>query len=199
MSMEVVEKTDLILAAAIRRFSYFGIHKTTLSEIAEDLGMTKQALLYYYSDKQSLVDAVKESVTNEYILALDRVLSQDTRVEEALHNTIAVKKEFVGRYFMLMSQLISDYNLNDHAIASIKNEVRDRERKMIVRLFEKGVERGELQPLDVVKTAELLLDTLLAYSNCIRDEKFHPDPQFIDAIFQKQQDLIGIFYKALKK
>ena len=50
-------KKNEIVRAAARYFSRFGYHGTTLADVAVDLGVTKQALYYYFSDKQSLLFA----------------------------------------------------------------------------------------------------------------------------------------------
>ena len=49
---------DRILAAALRSFGSTGIDGTSLDALARDLGMTKQAILYWYPSKEALLDAV---------------------------------------------------------------------------------------------------------------------------------------------
>ncbi len=44
MKPEVNDKLDAIIEAAIRRFSHFGIQKTNMTEIADDVALSKQAL-----------------------------------------------------------------------------------------------------------------------------------------------------------
>ncbi|HEU4470022.1 MAG TPA: TetR family transcriptional regulator, partial [Flavisolibacter sp.] len=63
-------KQEHIVEAAIRRFSHFGIAKTTMTEIADDLSLSKQSLFYYFPDKQSLVLAVREKLTENYLAVL---------------------------------------------------------------------------------------------------------------------------------
>lgn len=49
---------DRILAAALRSFGSTGIDGTSLDALARDLGVTKQAILYWYPSKEALLDAV---------------------------------------------------------------------------------------------------------------------------------------------
>ncbi len=49
---------DRILEAALRSYGTTGIDGTSLDALARDLGMTKQAILYWYPSKDALVDAV---------------------------------------------------------------------------------------------------------------------------------------------
>ena len=66
MKVESHVKQEQIVEAAIRRFSHFGIAKTTLTEIADDLTITKQVLSYYFPDKQRLVEAVSVKLAMDY-------------------------------------------------------------------------------------------------------------------------------------
>ena len=50
--------SDRILAAALRSFGTTGIDATSLDALARDLGVTKQAILYWYPSKEALLDAV---------------------------------------------------------------------------------------------------------------------------------------------
>jgi len=49
---------ERILGAALRSFGTTGIDGTSLDALARDLGVTKQAILYWYPSKEALLDAV---------------------------------------------------------------------------------------------------------------------------------------------
>lgn len=51
-------KVVIILEAARKRFAHFGISKTTMNEIAADIGMSKASLYYYFPDKEKLFVAL---------------------------------------------------------------------------------------------------------------------------------------------
>ena len=63
--MRASKKRSLILEAAIRRFSHFGLAKTTMAEIAQDLSFSKALLYYYYPDKHSLYTAALSHVIEQ--------------------------------------------------------------------------------------------------------------------------------------
>ncbi|MEJ0032455.1 MAG: TetR/AcrR family transcriptional regulator [Bacteroidota bacterium] len=52
------DKLQQILEAARKRFAHFGLVKTTMTEIASDIGMSKASLYYYFPDKEHLFTAV---------------------------------------------------------------------------------------------------------------------------------------------
>src|SRR5688572_27400921 len=164
MKVESNVKQEQILEAAIRRFSHFGIAKTTLTEVADDLTLTKQVLSYYFPDKQSLVTAAIEKLTIEYGNKLKAEMAKSSSVEKALLKLTEVKGIFFERYFMLVTQAEHLEFVKHNSFNSWRKFLTDKESALLSKLFENGMKTGELKPLDVKKTAELLLDTLYAFS-----------------------------------
>ncbi|MFP5322604.1 MAG: TetR/AcrR family transcriptional regulator [Acidimicrobiia bacterium] len=60
-----MKTSDRILAAALRSFGTTGIDGTSLDALARDLGMTKQAILYWFPSKEALLDAVVDFSADE--------------------------------------------------------------------------------------------------------------------------------------
>jgi AcrR family transcriptional regulator len=56
------KKKTLIIEAAQKRFSHFGVGKTTMNEIADDLSISKASLYYYFPDKLNLYAAVLQKI-----------------------------------------------------------------------------------------------------------------------------------------
>ena len=193
-------KQEQILEAAIKRFSHFGIQKTNLAEIAEDLGISKPALFYYFSDKQTLIAAVQERIISEYIEAMEKGFAGAATVDDALVRLIEVRSEFLEKYFMLASRLEDmDPVASGKAIDEVKQTLRDRELALLTGLFEKGVQSGELKPLEGEKTAGLLLDTVSALAYCVRGKSIPPNHQEVVELFKKQKDVLRLLYNGLKK
>ena len=199
MKVEVNIKQDQIVEAAIRRFSHFGIAKTTLTEVADDLAVTKQVLSYYFPDKQGLVNAVIEKLTIEYGDKLKAEMKKSETVEEALLKLTEVKGIFFEKYFMLIVQAEHLEFVKHKSLNSWKKFLADKESGLVSKLFENGVKKGELKPLDEVKTAELLLDTLYAFSRCVKDRGTLPDKDAFQEVLLKQHEVIKLFYQGLKK
>jgi TetR/AcrR family transcriptional regulator len=90
-------KQENIVEAAMKRFAHFGIAKTTLTEIAEDLSISKPALAYYFPDKQSLIQAVKNKITQEYLQAMQQEFQKAATVEAALLKLTEIKGQFLEK------------------------------------------------------------------------------------------------------
>ncbi|WMT76338.1 TetR/AcrR family transcriptional regulator [Bradyrhizobium sp. Ash2021] len=82
-----LKKIEIVRAAA-RFFSRFGYHGTTLADVAVDLGVTKQALYYYYSDKQSLLFACAIAAHRGALDILEEASAQKLSGSEKLANLL---------------------------------------------------------------------------------------------------------------
>lgn len=53
-------RREAILEAAVERFKQRGYHRTSMQEIADDVGLTPQGLLHHFASKKALLSAVAE-------------------------------------------------------------------------------------------------------------------------------------------
>ena len=72
-------KVQLIIEVAQKRFGLYGVEKTSMREIADDLKLSKASLYYYFPDKESLYKAVVEKEQNEF---LDRISEKILNIRE---------------------------------------------------------------------------------------------------------------------
>jgi TetR/AcrR family transcriptional regulator len=192
-------KQENIVEAAMKRFAHFGIAKTTLTEIAEDLSISKPTLAYYFPDKQGLIQAVKNKITQEYLQAMQQEFQKAATVEAALLKLTEIKGQFLEKYFMLSVEAESLTANIDPAFSNWKDYLKNKDLELLTPLFETGVATGELRPLDPLKTGSLLLDTLYAFSRCIQSSGGVPDLKAFREIISRQQEVIRLFYQGLKK
>ena len=66
-------------AAAVRQFSQFGFEGTSVQAIADEVGISKQALLYHFSSKEGLREAALEEMVETWRAVLPRFLAVLTR------------------------------------------------------------------------------------------------------------------------
>lgn len=82
------ETRELILTAAEQRFSAKGFYPTRLEDIAEDVGISRTAVIYHFQDKETLYNAVLGKRFSELNQCIDDALkipaSLPERVEAAL-------------------------------------------------------------------------------------------------------------------
>ncbi len=150
-----LKKTELLKAAA-RYFSRHGYHGASLTEIAKALGLTKSAIYYYYSDKQSLLFECSKWA-HEAILLLDEGTDTDPLVR--LRTLCVAYVELVVEHelgFMMFSDL---ENLSESECRSII-ALRDRFEQRIRSLLGEARESGKLGASDPKMAALMILGSL---------------------------------------
>jgi TetR/AcrR family transcriptional regulator len=98
-------------AAAVRLFSRHGFEGTSVQAIADEVGTSKQALLYHFSSKEGLRAAAIEEMVETWRAALPRFLSALTRKEapfdEALGEIVSFFRAEPAYARFLMQELLS--------------------------------------------------------------------------------------------
>lgn len=195
------KKREQIIEGAIKRFIHFGINKTTMNDIAEDLSVSKPSLYYYFPDKKSLIVGVIEKVFTDYFDLLKKKYNPEASLENTLFQTIEIRNTFFMKYFMLrISEGIPDI-FNDDAMKNKLTTLKQSERVFYAQIFEKAQEKGEIKHENMAHVAELYLESLMGLTNmCIMElgKDLLPDKKAVNKMTQKQKDLSSIFTKGLK-
>jgi len=195
------KKREQIIEGAIKRFSHFGISKTTMNDIADDLSVSKPSLYYYFPDKKSLIVGVIEKIFNDYFDLLKKKYNPDASLENTLFQTIEIRNTFFMKYFMLkLSEGLPDI-FNDDVMKKKLTSLKDMEKVFYAELFESAQKKGEIKHENMAHIAELYLESLMGLTNmCIMElgKDLVPDKKTVNKMTQKQKDLSSIFTKGLK-
>lgn len=199
--LEADKKREQIIDGAIKRFSHFGINKTTMNDIAEDLSVSKPSLYYYFPDKKSLIIGVIERVFDEYFDSIRKKYNPKVTLEETINQTIDARISFFTKYFMLR---IAEGLHNLYSDDEMKNkltEIKGTEREIYKEIFEQAELKGEIKHSDMGHVADLYIESLLGLTNmCLLEigKELVPDKKTINRMKQKQRDLSAIFIKGLQ-
>ncbi|MDD2793596.1 MAG: TetR/AcrR family transcriptional regulator [Sediminibacterium sp.] len=196
--MNLPVKQEQILDAAIRRLSHFGVNKTTLTEIAEDLQMSKQALMYHYHDKQQLIASVTAKISGEYIETLNDILDLEETAREAFLSLIDMRLHFFSKYHMLFIQLNSDDLIREPGLEAIRNETKQAEAGLLAKKIELAISKGEIRPTNAVETVTLILDAITSMAICLGKQCPPPDQTEIESLIHKQKALVELMFDGLK-
>ncbi|MGY4385347.1 AcrR family transcriptional regulator [Pedobacter sp. UYP24] len=196
------KKRDAIIEGAIKRFIHYGIQKTTMNEIAEDLSVSKPSLYYYFPDKSSLIEGVIQKIFDDYFEVTEKELLIDMPLDERMNNLIEIRFKFFQKYYMLhLSGTSPDASLNSD---ELKSRFMDMKRKNIdvhVSIFKKALDKGEITETDLEKTVELYLESQMGISSlCIMhgNKELFPSKKDMKVMLDKQLSLSKIFIKGLK-
>jgi TetR/AcrR family transcriptional regulator len=144
-------KVEIILDAARKRFAHYGLSKTTMTEIGNDIGMSKAALYYYFADKERLFIAVLKKDIAEFESAVQDLLAKPTRASFKLKKYVAVRSELFHKLLNLAK--LENANLGELVnplYNDLKSTLLEREKAMVRAILESGIKTREFVrfPLD---------------------------------------------------
>lgn len=189
-----------IVEAAMRRFSHFGVNKTTLNEIAMDLGISKASFFYYFNDKDALIVAVFEKLVNDFLISFKKAITSKTTAEEALMLLIDTKLESYKNNLQLALQAGSVQV--DHKSPKILKPVIKAQRevsRIVKELLEKGMQENDLQKNDSKEVTRIILDTIQSHEICLKHSSPFPSEKELDELAVKQKAAIQLFFNGLKQ
>ena len=199
-TIQIDDKKREIIEAAIKRFSHFGIAKTTLSEIADDLQMSKANLYYYFQDKWSLLEAIAEVLIHESNKRINEELDPTSPIATQLKQILKIKLELMQKYKLLTKNL-SEVNVLDAKVKKIAKKVFEAETALIQQVISNGIKSGKIQTIDVLETSKLYVTTLRGLGMC--GVYANPSPvlemETLEEIHQQQLQLTDIFVNGIAK
>ena len=195
------EMRERILEAALKRFTHYGSAKTTMNEIAEDLGCSKASLYYYFPDKKGLHGAVLMKIAEQFFAELEAAAEHVTSAAATLKQINQIRTDFVRRFCRLeLFRILNETQPEE--MQKVIREARERDDKLIARVIKAGIDLGEFEAVDPKETAILYNQAMEGLRFTVLD--YPPDyvnhtPEEIDMMMDKQQLLAEIFIKALKR
>ncbi len=162
--MTKTDKQQDIFNAALKLFARLGFKKTTVEDVAAEVGMTKSNLYFYVANKRELYDHTVGNALREWRDSVaTAILVKDDAVEK--FKVMAVKSfEYLSNHEELRSILIMDpgiftlspaedrfYEINQGAMLLIKN------------ILVQGIKEGRFYKVDVDHMTELLFSIYIMF------------------------------------
>src|SRR5690606_12244692 len=138
-------KKGQIVQAALKRFSHYGFNKTTMSEIAVDLNITKANLYYYYPDKNALIKDVLACISDEILTKQYEVLDQyDGSLVKVLCKLLKIKADFLKDYYVLHINENLEW-IKGQGIGTLLEKFHYKNIEIVGNLLKRAVEYGEIE------------------------------------------------------
>jgi AcrR family transcriptional regulator len=166
-----VEKAEVILETAQKRFALYGIEKTTMREIAGDLNMTKGSLYYYFPDKENLYKAVIEKEQAEFTRVLQNDLKNNDDPVEAMKKYVRNRLSYFKTMVNLSRMRAESFSEYKPLITDSMKKFRENEMKVIIEFLNTGKSRGIFSVDDTTETASLFLDLLRGLRSAVLTDK----------------------------
>lgn len=196
MSSPGSHKHQQIMEAAIRRFSHFGVSKTTMSEIAEDMGMSKQAISYYFHDKPALLKAVETMILEEYFDILNG-LSGIGEAGEFLERLIDERKKFFEKYSLLILQSGYTANAEQDRISETRQRAREKEQILLSSIIgkSKSLPAGNIKAR---QAASVVLELLYSLEFICMHKRPMIGAEDFDLMYKKQKESLSVILEGIR-
>ncbi|MBU6451818.1 MAG: TetR/AcrR family transcriptional regulator [Cyanobacteria bacterium REEB67] len=175
-----------ILDAAETEFARAGLLGARTENIAEDTGVTRAMIHYYYESKEKLYHAVLDRSFQRRIRNLAKVDLESGPVEQVLQNYV---RAFMEESFdnVNISSILLFESIQNHgkyykemALAAIYEP--------LVKIFERGMQDGTLRKLDPYQTAINLVGMCVFYV-IARNNLSHLFPEGTDLLSREMIDV----------
>jgi AcrR family transcriptional regulator len=196
-----LEMLDSILTTAQKRFGQYGMAKTTMQEIADDLGISKASIYYYFPDKQQLYMAVIESEHDEFLKMVHETLKSLKDPAEMLHKYSALRRQHIGSMLNL-SRISNEEMQGLKSLMADKWKVyHSREIEVISGILKAGMNKGIFKKREPEEIANLFLDILRNLRLSIFKQKqfIYLEPEEFETLVLKQELFTEIFINGLKQ
>ncbi len=141
------DKRAAVLAAALALFSRFGLHGTSVDQVAQRAGLSKSNLLYYFANKDELYVAVLRDLLAVWLAPL-REFSAEQDPEQAIRHYIrrklAVSRDSPDASRLFCLEMIQGAPLLGDELRRELHEIVER-KSAVIRMW---IAAGRLAPVD---------------------------------------------------
>ena len=195
-----------ILNAALVVFGRKGKDGARMQEIADEAGINKAMLHYYFRNKDSLYEAVFRHVQAHFLTILGRLASKNTSFKELLWQMIDAYCDEHAQHPEVF-RLWTHENLNGADVAKrllVESGASAGQGMpgLIMRRIQKAVDEGEIRPVDPAQLLMTLMGSIIFYflaspvfSTFIPDITNRPEV----ALATRKQHIFDLLYYGLSK
>ena len=138
-----------LLARAADLFAERGYNGTSLQDIAESMGMTRPAIYHYFENKDALLVALVDGVTEgreELLRSIrrDPDLTPEMKLQRAMHDMALQVADYSARFRLL---ILSNSDLPQH-IAEQNDRARRDVTEHLVAIISEGITAGTIYDVD---------------------------------------------------
>lgn len=194
------EMLHSIMSVAQSRFGLYGLEKTSMQEIATDLGLSKGSLYYYFPDKQSLYIAVIEKELEQFFGIVAERLEKINDPAEKLRAYVQARQDHFRILLNLNRFRAEDWEGMKKLLAQSWIAFRAKEIALISAILNTGNKEAIFFIDNPDEVAAIFLDMLRGLRMALISKKdlVAIDPHEYDQLWPKINMFLEIFIKGLK-
>ena len=190
-----LEKQGQILNAAHKRFISYGYSKVTMDEIAEDIGMGKASLYYYFPTKDDIFRSIIERYQADFVHRMREMLRTKLPASEKMRAYFRLRIDYSEQIFRLSWHNRQLWPSMKPIFKDLFESLALEEEKILTELFREGKHAREFNLPSSEKLAQLILHVLQG----LRIRLFHTDQsgQTAEAVHQTLEKETAAFIEVL--
>lgn len=164
LQSDKINPADIILEAAVNRFSEYGYNKTTMAEIAKDAGMSAANIYRYYKNKEEIAAACAKDCMCERLDILKSVIR-----DNSLTAAEKLEKYVLGTLHSSQEMFLENKKIDEVVVEITKNRTDlvhskiNNEKALITEILAFGNQTGEFDVDDVIDTAAAIHSMLVLF------------------------------------
>jgi len=193
------KKRVIIIEAALKRFAHYGLSKTTMSEIAKDISLSKALLYYYFPDKISLyvstMEFLMDKISRETVKSIDKTTSST----EAVLKLLQKRQSYIQKYYNLFESSLTIGNDLPNDLYDKFAKAKAFEKIIINSLLTRGIANKELAMDDPKLATDIFVDAIagIHFNILAKDKSIFPGKDQFKEIFHKEKIFADIFMAGL--
>ena len=195
--MTIESTQEKILEAARRVFLRKGMDGARMQEIADEAGINKSLLHYYFRTKQHLFDAIFEEAFGQLVPNVMEIFKKDGDFFERIEAVVEEYDAMMSKNPFLPLFVIYEINRDpEHLSKFIENYGFDID--LMAKMFEKEAEAGHINPISVPHLlANMLGMIIMPYiaRPLLERNLFHNDAEQYDLFLTERKKTITYFIK----
>lgn len=163
---------DAIVDAAVELFDRQGYETTSVQQVVERAGVTKGSFYHHFSSKEAVLLVIHDTFMDHQLDILDSIVGRDRPVADNLAELIEEIVVGVEAFQAHQRIFYEQYRFfSGPGFATVEQKRNEFERR-VVRLIGRGIEAGELRPVESARVLAFGLVGMSAWTY----HWYHPGP-----------------------
>lgn len=148
---------ETILNAAVARFTHYGYSKTTVAEIASDCGMSVGNIYRFYENKEAIAMAGVEKKLSEKLEVCEQSTNVADSAAEQLRQYMLARLRYTYQMSCGSAHMFEMVELVTQKHSDLIQRFDERAANWLARILKRGMDSGELRPMDAMREAGSIL------------------------------------------
>lgn len=152
-------RRDEIVRAALRLILKVGYNQVTLADIAEQVGVSKGLISYYFPKKEDVFTAVLEQIVERLTTDFENFSRADASALEKMKmifNNLFGNEKRARRYYTVVIDYLAQA-IRERQVQEYTELIYDSYRRYMESIIVEGIESGEFRDVDPRRTASIVL------------------------------------------